>query len=901
MIDWHHKTVSDTASELGADLEKGLRAKEARERLEKWGPNSIAAQKKESRARKFAKQFTEFIILVLIGAAVIAGVLGEWIDAAAILAIVVLNGVIGFLQEEKAERVMEALKKLSAPVAKVVRDGHALSVPASELVAGDVVLLESGDHVPADCRITDSRLLRIQEAPLTGESTPIEKSTDPLEDSVPLADRTNMAYLGTNVVYGRGRAVVVATGMSTEMGGIAKLLQEVRPESTPLQKRLAEFGRYLVYAAGGICALIFALGVLRGVSALEMFLVAVSLAVAAIPEGLPAVVTVVLALGVQRMVKRHALIRKLPSVETLGAATVIASDKTGTLTQNQMTVKRLHLPGGRSVTVTGAGYAPEGQFYSGGREIDAASMPGLMLALKTGVLCNGAELREKDGAWTVVGDPTEGALLTLAAKAGLEKGSFSSEMAFVSEIPFDAERKMMTAVYRAEGSSHIAFVKGAAERVLPLCSHVFEGGKPRPVTDADRKEVERATEDLSKDALRVLALAIRTSDAPLDARNAGELEKELTFVGLAGMIDPPREEVFAAVELARKAGITPVMITGDHRLTAVAIADELGFLDPGDRAVDGEELDRMSEGELKAELAKIKVYARVSPAHKMRIVRAWKDRGEIIAMTGDGVNDAPALKEADIGIAMGITGTDVTKEASDMVLTDDNFASIVSAVEEGRSIFDNIRRVVHFLLSCNIGEIFVLLVASLAGMPLPLLPVQILWTNLVTDGLPALGLAMEPVEAGVMDRAPRKKDEGIVTGPLLWVMLAQGAFIGAVTLGAYSLELYRYGAPWEKARTVAFMVLVFSQMFHVFNCRSTWKSIFSIGALSNKMLNLAVLVILVGQLSLIYIPGLDPVFKIVHLSPFDWTLVFAASIQPLILMEVVKAVWLRGRHNNRHG
>lgn len=889
-MDWHNKTVSDVALELGTDAEKGLTREDAARQAEKYGPNSLAEHKKESRLKKLSKQFTEFIILVLIGAAIIAGVLGEWVDSLAIMAIVVLNGVIGFMQEEKAEKVMEALKRLSAPEAKVLRDAELSVIPASELVPGDLIVLESGDHVPADCRIIDSKLLRVQEASLTGESTPVEKITGPLEDSVPLADRTNMAYLGTNIVYGRGRAIVTGTGMATEMGKIARMLQEVKTEPTPLQKKLAEFGRYLVYAAGAIVTLIFFLGVLRGETILEMFLVSVSLAVAAIPEGLPAVVTIVLALGVQRMVKRHALIRKLPSVETLGAATIIASDKTGTLTQNQMTVKRIFLPGDIHVAVTGTGYAPAGQFYAGSREIVPDRDASLMLALKTGLLCNGAELKEKDGEWTVIGDPTEGALITLAQKAGLKKSALEGGLEFIGEVPFDAERKMMTTVYRDDEKTWYAFVKGATERLLPLCTSVFEGGKARPITEADRAEIDRATEELSKDALRVLALAYRESSEPLDTHSAHALESGLTFAGLAGMIDPPREEVFAAVAKAKSAGITPLMITGDHKFTAVAIASELGFFTRGDMALTGEELDAMDEPAWKEALPKIKVYARVNPEHKLRIVQAWKERGDVIAMTGDGVNDAPALKEADIGIAMGITGTDVTKEAADMVLTDDNFASIVSAVEEGRGIFDNIKRVVHFLLSCNIGEILVLLVASIAGMPLPLLPIQILWTNLVTDGLPALGLAMEPVEAGVMDRRPRKKDEGIVTPHLMWVMALQGAFMAAVTLGVFAYELYWAGASLPMAQTMTFTTLVFCQKFHVFNCRSTWKSTFKIGVFSNRTLNIAVVIILVSQVLLVYVPYLEEVFKVVPLSLGQWGIVVGASIQPLVLMEIIKFV-----------
>jgi Ca2+-transporting ATPase len=887
-MEWYQKTVEQVMESLATDPAQGLTNAEAASRAGKWGANRLTEKKRESVFLKFLRQFTEFIILVLIGAAVVAGALGEWVDSLAIMAIVVLNGVIGFMQEAKAERVMEALKRLSAPTAKVIRGGQLTAIEASGLVPGDIVAIESGDHIPADLRIIESQFLKVQEAALTGESHPIEKTTVHIENTAPLADMVNMAFLGTVAVYGRGRAVVVSTGMATEMGKIARMLQEAKAEPTPLQKKLSEFASRLVYAAAGVCALIFGLGVFRGEDTLEMFLTAVSLAVAAIPEGLPAVVTVVLALGVQRMVKRHALIRKLPSVETLGAATVIASDKTGTLTQNQMTVRKLYLPDRAVITVSGTGYAPSGEFLIDTKALSPKDNPGLMLALKTAVLCNGAELREKGQAWEVIGDPTEGALLSLALKAGLDRGALLAEHSFVGEVPFDSERKLMTTIFKDASGAYHAFVKGAPEMVLALSTSVYDNGV-KPVSAEAARSIEVKNDDFSNEALRVLAFAWKSSNAPLDTHNIHLLEKDLTFLGLAGMIDPPRKEVFGAVEKARSAGVTPIMITGDHRMTAIAIARELDIFRKGDIAVTGEELDRMSEAEFSEKLPLIKVYARVNPEHKLKVVKAWKERGETIAMTGDGVNDAPALKEADIGVAMGITGTDVTKEASDMVLTDDNFASIVAAVEEGRGIFGNIRRVVHFLLSCNIGEIFVLLLASLTGMPLPLLPVQILWTNLVTDGLPALGLAMEPVDPGVMDRPPRKRSEGIVTKGLLWVMLLQGVFIALCTLGAYTFELYYLEGDLVKAQTMAFTVLVFCQKFHVFNCRSTWDSVFKLGVFSNRTLNWAVVVIFGSQLLLIYIPALQTIFKVVPLDLLDWAIVFLASVQPLVLMEIIKA------------
>lgn len=889
-MEFYQKTVPRVLDELDTSP-GGLAGKDAGARLERCGRNVLVESPKESRLLRFLKHFTEFIILVLIGAAIIAGLLGEWVDSIAIMAIVALNGVIGFTQEEKAERVMEALKRLSAPQAKVLRGGELETISASELVPGDMVSLDAGDKIPADLRIVESNLLRVEEAALTGESHPVDKDPGALENTVPLGDRINMAYMGTTVVYGRGRAVVTDTGMATEMGKIAAMLQEVKREPTPLQRRLAEFARILVYLAGAICALIFFIGVLRGDDVLEMFLTAVSLAVAAIPEGLPAVVTIVLALGVQRMVKRHALVKKLPSVETLGAATVVASDKTGTLTENQMTVRKLFLSTGESLDVTGSGYEPGGEFFEESKEIKPLANPVLTQALKIAALCNSSELKQgPDGKWQVIGDPTEGALLSLAQKAGLTREEYTGELTFTGEVPFDAERKMMTTVFRGRESSR-AYVKGAPERILSLCTGVLSEGGTKPITDRDRETILAANEGFARGEMRVLALAFRESKEPLDVHSPHTLEKDLTFVALAGMIDPPREEVFVAVEKAKAAGITPIMITGDHSMTAVAIAKEIGAFHDGDVAVTGEELDRMSEEEFTEKLSHIRVYARVNPAHKLKVVRAWKQRGEIIAMTGDGINDAPALKEADIGVAMGITGTDVTKEASDMVLTDDNFASIVSAVEEGRGIFDNIRRVVHFLLSCGIAEIMTLFVAVISGMPLPLLPVQILWMNLVTNGLPALGLAMEPIDPAVMDKKPRASTEGIVTGSLMWVMALQGVFIALVTLGVYAAELYIFDASLEKARTMVFIVLVYCQMFHVFNCRSEKESVFRLGPFTNGMLNLAVATILFSQGGLVYVSWFQPVFKVVSIGAADWALVFAASVQPLVWMEIVK--WWR--------
>ncbi len=893
-MQWHQMTTDELLRELGTDAAQGLSGYEAKARLERYGRNRLVEQKKESRLLKFAGHFTELIILVLIAAAIIAAALGEWVDSIAILAIVFMNGVIGFVQDEKAEKVMEALKRLTAPLARVIRDGSQATGDANELVPGDVVVFEAGSSVPADCRIIEAVSLRIDESAITGESHAVDKDAGAIENAMPLGDRINMAYLGTTIVYGRGKAVVVATGQSSEMGRIAKLLQESKPEPTPLQKNLADFGRKLVYAAGLVCALIFFLGVMRGEGVLPMFLTAISLAVAAIPEGLPAVVTITFALGVQRMVKRNVIIRKLPSVESLGAATVIASDKTGTLTQNQMTVKTVSLAGGRAITVTGSGYAPNGEFLVGHEVIAPNGIEALALALRASVLCSSSELLKKpDNSWTVIGDPTEGALLSVALKAGITKEGAAHGMSFIGELPFDPERKMMTTVWRTGGGSYMAFTKGALERILPLCSSVIDDDAARTIIDKDTADITAANDAMSAQAMRVLCIACRESKDPLDLHHPRSVESGLTFLALAGIIDPARPEAADAVAKALSAGITPVMITGDHKITAIAVAREIGIYKDHDMALTGAELDGLDEAALSRALPNVKVYARVNPEHKLRIVKAWKGRGAIIAMTGDGVNDAPALKEAHIGVAMGITGTDVTKEASDMVLTDDNFSSIVSAVEEGRGVYDNIRRAVYFLLSTNIGLILLFLASSVLGMPLPLLPVQILWTNLVTDGLPALALAMEKIEPGAMKRPPRDKNEGIITQELLVVLLVQGAFMALCILGVYAAELYWLDASLAKAQTMAFTVLVFYRKFHVFNCRSMKESIFKIGPFSNLTLNIAVAIILVSQILIVHVPSLAAIFKVAPLTITDWVVVFAVSVQPLILMEIAKAVHRR--------
>jgi len=890
-------SVNEVGVRLLTDPERGLSEAEAQKRLEQVGPNQLKEKPGRHPILFFLDQFKDFIVLVLVGAALVSGFLREWVDAMAIVAIVIINAILGFVQEYRAEKSLAALKKLSSPSSKVIRDGRLRLVPSSQLVPGDLVEIEAGDHVPADSRVTwSSANFRVEEASLTGESTSVAKTPDPLElDEVPLADRRNMVFVGTSAVSGKGRAVIAATGMDTELGRIAGMIQQIHSETTPLQRKLEEFGKWIVYLCFVLVSLVFLLEWLRGGKMIDVFLTAVSLAVAAIPEGLPAVVTIALALGVQRMVKRHALIRKLPSVETLGCATVICSDKTGTLTKNEMTVQAL-FAGGRVYSVTGIGYAPEGEIHHEGVPVrDLAGLPELHQTLLCGVLCNSARLVRKSGAYTIAGDPTEGALLTAAAKAGIHKEETDSDFPFVDEIPFDSDRKRMT-ILRREGTGVTAFVKGAPDMLVGRCDSILEDGKVRPLTGEDRTRIRDANDAFGSSAMRVLALARRSAEGFERPYHQETLEKCLTFLGLAAMIDPPREEAKKAIAACKTAGIRTVMITGDHRNTAAAIAKELGFFYEDSEALTGEELDRIPEDEFRRQLKRIPVYARVSPEHKLRIVKAWRSHGDVVAMTGDGVNDAPAVKEADIGVAMGITGTDVTKEVSDMVVTDDNFASIVAAVEEGRGIYDNIKKFIHYLLSCNTGEILVMFLSSLAGLPVPLLPIQILWVNLVTDGLPALALGMDPADPNIMRQPPRSPDEGVMTKRNAIRILFQGSFIAACSLFAFVFVFFMENGGIERARTAAFVVLAVSQLFHAFNCRNAKESIFKIGLFSNPQLLLATGVSFLLQMAVVYVPFLQRIFKTVPLGGFDWAFVLLVSSFPLWAMEIVKAV---GRMKNR--
>lgn len=890
MTNWWQRDIREIEQSLITDLSGGLSSNEARLRLEKYGPNQLKEKKGRSPWSIFFEQFQDFIVWILIGAALVSGFLKEWVDAFAIVGIVILNAIMGFIQEYRAEKSLSALKKLSSPNSKVIRSGQHAVIPSNELVPGDLMELEAGDNIPADSRIIRlTANFSVSEASLTGESTPVLKTTLSLEEKdIPLADRANMLYMGTTVSSGKARAVVCETGMQTELGHIAGMIQGIEQETTPLQKKLEQFGKWIVYLCFVLVGLVFILGLLRGGKILDMFLTSVSLAVAAIPEGLPAVVTIALALGVQRMVRRHALIRKLPSVETLGCATVICSDKTGTLTKNEMTVQAV-FAGGRLFKVTGTGYEPKGGFLLDEEPVNPGDYPDLRNALVCGSLCNAAELTQSNGSYKIVGDPTEGAILTAAAKAGLVKKELERDRRFIEEIPFDSERKKMTIVREDKGRL-VAFVKGAPDLLLDDCVAIEENGMTRALSGADRENILKANSALADAAMRVLAVAYRILDTAPDRYEAKLIEQQLVFTGLVAMIDPPRDEVKKAMRECATAGIRTVMITGDHKNTAAAIARELGFFRENSLALTGSELDTLSDEEFYKEIERISVYARVSPEHKLRIVRAWRRRGEVVAMTGDGVNDAPAVKEADIGVAMGITGTDVTKEVSDMVVTDDNFASIVAAVEEGRGIYDNIRKFIHYLLSCNAGEILVMFVSSVIGLPIPLLPIHILWVNLVTDGLPALALGVDPVAPDIMRRKPRKPDEPVVTKQRGVLMLAQGAFIAACSLFAFVFVLFIEKEGIVRARTAAFIVLACSQLFHSFNCRNLTESLFKIGLCTNKKLILACGVSFLLQMGVVYIPFLQKIFKTEPLGVFDWILVIAVSSFPLWAMEALKMI-----------
>ena len=897
---WYAKPTEALAGELQTDLNVGLHVDETARRQAQEGPNELPDAPPPSLLKLFLSQFSSLIVWVLIGAAIVSGLLEDWIDAAAILAIVFLNGVLGFVQEFRAERSLAALRKMSVATARVIRGGAVQSIPARELVTGDVVALEAGDRIPADSRLFYATNFQAQEASLTGESTPVRKQAERLETTeVPLADQHNMVFMGTVAVSGKARGLVVATGLKTELGRIASMIQkaaEAERDETPLQRRLEQFGYTLLWLALGVVTVVFALGYFRGEPLVEMFLTSVSLAVAAVPEGLPAVVTITLAMGVTRMAKRHALIRKLPAVETLGSATVICTDKTGTLTKNEMTVTRVMMDNSH-FEVTGEGYEPVGEIrevlgVKREAHLDLSPLtPGLRQLLTAAVLCNGATLQQENGTWQIIGDPTEGALLVAAAKAGLMKAELERRAPLDREVPFDAERKMMTIVRRTE-QGRMAYCKGAPDVLLKRCAaRLTLDGRTEALDEAHRQLISEANASLAQQALRVLGVAYRPLDQP--ASSDEEVERELIFLGLIAMKDPLRAEAAEAVRLCRDAGIRISMITGDHKETAIAIARELGLHRADGEALSGSELDGLTDEQLTQRVERVSVYARVSAEHKLRIVQAWKRNGAIVAMTGDGVNDAPAIKAADIGVAMGMAGTDVTKEASDMVVTDDNFASIAAAVEEGRGIFDNIRKTIHFLLSCNVSEVLVMLFATLFGLPLPLLPIHILWMNLVTDGFPALALAVDPKAPDLMQQPPRQTQARLLDGERLWIITSEGLMLAVIALSTFSYSLFVWHQPIEQARTVTFTVMVVAQLVHAFNCRSDRWSLFHVGVTTNHALIWAVAASLALQVGILTIPLLGPIFKVAPLPIEDWELMVAMVLLPLVVVEAVK--WLQRR------
>ena len=887
-INWFNKTVDEVESTLKTNAENGLTAKEAKKRQEEYGLNELKAKKKKSLFVKFLEQFKDFMIIILIISAIISGVVGVaqgegFTDTIIILVVVVVNAIIGVAQENKAEKSLEALQKLSSHVAKVVRDGKLQVIQSKELVPGDIVILETGDYVPADLRIIEAVNLKSQESALTGESVPVEKMAAKIEDEkIGIGDRVNMLFSSSLITYGRGKAVVVETGMNTEVGKIADIINTAEEQGTPLQQKLNKLGKTLGIVALAICAVIFVVGLLYGKEPIHMFMTAVSLAVAAIPEGLPAVFTIVLAIGVQRMVKRNAIVKKLPAVETLGSASVICSDKTGTLTQNKMTVEKVFCDG-NLVNLE-----------------ESADMIDIQKLVYASMLCNDTKISEDD---KLTGDPTETALVDMAFKLDFDPSVYGM-FPRVAEIPFDSDRKLMTTVHEENGN-YVVYTKGGVDELLANCSSYILEGDIKTDLEEYKEIIRRYNMEMAQNALRVLAMAYKVLDHKPTAEEIKELESNLTYIGMVGMIDPPRLEVKDAVQECKEAGIKTVMITGDHKITAIAIAKSLGILENDDEAITGTELEEMSDEELIRNVRKYSVYARVSPEHKVRIVKAWQANGETVAMTGDGVNDAPSLKIADIGCAMGVVGTDVAKEAADVILTDDNFATVVSAVEEGRRIYDNILKAIQFLLSSNIGEIVVLFLAILItpllskqfGVDITLietlLPIHILWINLVTDSLPALALAVDPAADNVMKRKPLKNTKkGIFTKGMTWRIVYQGLMIGLLTLTAFIIGLSTPDVSQEEkvkiGQTMAFYVLALSELVHVFNIRDNKRSIFKTGIFNNSKLILATVVSASLMFVILFTQGLRDIFGLVMLPAMHVFETVMLVLAPVIIVEIFK-------------
>lgn len=872
---WYQQSVEEALAAQGVEPALGLAEEQVARRRAEHGENVLKQGKKRTVWRMLLDQFKDFMVLVLIAAGIISGLLGEITDAVIILVVVVLNAILGMVQENRAEQSLEALKRMSSPHAKALRDGSVQRVEAAALVPGDIIELEAGDCVPADLRLIEVHALQVQESALTGESQPVEKIVERIDGESQLGDRRNMAYSSSMVTYGRARGVVVGTGMGTEIGHIAGMMQGEEGVKTPLQNRLDGMSKTLGWACLGISAMVMLTGLLYRHEFIEMFMRAVSLAVAAIPEGLPATVTVVLAIGVQRMSKKNAIIRRLPAVETLGSATVICSDKTGTLTLNRMTVTHIAAP------------------FAMVEAEQAMHQPGCVLMTTAAVLCNDAKAVSDGEKTEWLGDPTETALLDFGGKLGYERPRLEARMPRVDEVPFDSDRKRMTTIHREGGELH-SYCKGAIDELLPRCTLIYDGAV-RPITPEDCDRILGTASEMAEDALRVLGFAtanVTTLSKTAISDKIDAYENGLMFVGMVGMIDPARPEVKAAVAKCRQAGIKPVMITGDHQVTASAIARELGIQGEGDRVMTGAELESLNEDDLRAVVREVAVYARVSPEHKLRIVRAWQSWGDVVAMTGDGVNDAPALKRADIGVAMGITGTEVSKEAAAMILTDDNFTTIVSAVEEGRTIYSNILKAIQLLLGCNIGEVLVIFLATLLNWEAPLLPIHLLWVNLVTDSMPALALGMEAAHPDIMRRPPQDPKAPLFSKPLLLRLAYQGLMIGGLTLGAFSIGLAQGGV--SVGQTMGFSVLAFSQLVQTLNVRSDHLSVFKIGVFSNKWLTRTLAATLVLQSLILFVPPLRDLFKLASLSIGQWLTVIGLSAMPLAIVEGMKALRWNG-------
>lgn len=883
---YHNQRSIDVLKELDSMATDGLSSSEAKERLEKYGLNEFQDKKRKTFLQKFIDQFKDFMIIILIAAAIISIAAGERVDAIVILAIVILNAFLSIYQEGQAEKSLESLKQMSAPEAKVIRDGKKTVVPARELVPGDIVILEAGDIIPADLRLFTSSNLKVDESSLTGESVAVEKNSEAiLDNNATLGDRVNMAYMSTIVTYGRGKGVVVGTSHDTEIGKIATMIEEIEDDLTPLQNKLDKLGKKLGILTIIICAIVFALGLIQKREVIDMLLVSVSLAVAAIPEGLPAIVTIVLAIGMGRMVKKNAIVKKLLAVETLGSTTYICSDKTGTLTQNEMTVKKVYSDG-KFYDVTGIGYEPEGQILNQGNELTHDELNNLKALLYACILNNDANLLENNNIYTIMGDPTEGALITFAGKAGFLEDEVEAEQPRIDEIPFDSDRKMMSTFHEVDDRI-IQYTKGAPDIVLSNCKYIYIDGEFKEITDEHRVDILKANSTFASDALRVLGFAIKIINKD-DFKNTDKNEENLIFVGLTGMIDPPRTEAMQAIEECKRAGIHTVMITGDHRETAFQIAKELGICENHNETISGSELSTIADSEYNELVKRIKVYSRVSPEQKVKIVNALRENGEIVAMTGDGVNDALAIKRADIGISMGITGTDVAKNTADMVLTDDNFASIVNAVEEGRIIFANIQKFVAFLLSCNIGEILIVFFAMLLGMEEPLKPIHLLWLNLVTDSLPALALGVEPGEPGIMDEKPRSKDDPIITKKMGVAIVLQSLAITVASLLAFYYATKLYPESITHSRTIVFATLITSELLRAFSSRSFDRPIWKIGIKSNMKMVYAILISFSMLIAVLYIPFLHDIFDTFQLGFKDWEIVLSFAFIPFIIGELVK-------------